>query len=92
MTAEIFKPWSEKEIQDYKEIRRKELDPVYIVKEIFLGNPESRVKYATDLLGKLGYNFEKDTVNVIACEKGKAKALVSLEETIIREFGGYTER
>ena len=92
MTTEIFTPWSEKEIQEYREIRRRELDSVYIVKEIPLGDPESRVKYATDLLGKLGYDFERESINILASEKGLAQALVRLEEAVLIEFGGYTER
>ena len=87
MTAEIFKKWSGKEIEKYQQIRRKELDPVYIVKEIPSRDPASRVKYVTNLLEKLGaYDFENDIVNSIARQKGKPKALVHLEETVLIEY------
>ena len=82
----LFQSWSYEETKEYEGIRKKELNSVYIIKELPLKFPALRIKYLDKLLGKLGYNLKTDSVNVLAKEEGKAKALVFLEEIVLTEF------
>lgn len=87
----ILQEWSEEEIKDYREIRKRKLDAVYTVKEIPLKDPASRARYLIGVLERLGYDFEKNIANIVEREKGKSKALTVLENAVLMEFGGYEE-
>ncbi|MCK4552824.1 hypothetical protein KAT80_01340 [Candidatus Pacearchaeota archaeon] len=86
--ASQFQKWSWEKIQEYQETI-KELELIYAANEIPRSNPESRMKYVTNVLEKIGYGFGKDSSNALAEREGKAKALVLLEDVFLIEKSSF---
>ena len=102
----LFQIWSQKEILDYQETREvklnssgnqeyqkmnRKLELIYDKNKIPQNNPKARMEYITNTLEKIGYNFEKDSTNILAEIKGKGKALSHLEDILLIEKSNIRE-
>jgi hypothetical protein len=77
--------WNKKEIEEYKGVRRRELESFYTKANISENNPEARIRY---ILGLFDSNSMILTFpSRISIEKlGKVKALRLLEDRIVERF------
>jgi len=76
--------WTAEEIQKYKQIRRKELGPVYLSAGIPITDPAGREEYLVKQFN-LGFS-ERVVTHVTSKMEGKAEALRRLEDRAVREF------
>lgn len=80
----VNEPWTTEEIERYKQIRRKELGPVYLSVGIPITDLAGREEY---LVKQFNLSFsEKVVTQVTGKMEGKAEALRRLEERAVREF------
>ena len=73
--------WSKEEIEEYKEIRRRELGPTYATIGIDIDNPEKRAEYLAERL-----NLTLTDHDVIMRTASKVEALIMLEDIDIKVF------
>ncbi len=71
-------PWTDQEIQKYREIRSMDLGPLYAAAGIDRSHPEERAKYLAEEVLKLTMS-DQDALMSIAKDRGKAEALRELE-------------
>ncbi|VVB82077.1 Uncharacterised protein [uncultured archaeon] len=77
--------WNKKEIEEYKIVKRKELESFYSKANIPETNPEARIRYIIGLFDKNSMIFTYPS-RISIDKLGKVGALKLLEDRIVERF------
>lgn len=78
--------WTKEEIEKYKEIRKRELGPLYATAGIPIDNPGERTVYLLGLLDSKTKGVCYEKIMKTAVISGRDKALRILEDLAIQTF------
>ncbi len=78
--------WTEKEREHYREIRRRELLPLYVAQKISNTEMPSVARFLDEFLGITNQSYEEQKALKIAEKEGKPQALLYLENLVIEKY------